>query len=207
MNIEDGEFLLRLGRAALTLWLEEDLTTEPPHDLPDSVKIRRGMWVSLYGYPHHIHRASMGVLHDPPEVVEAAMNASLLLAQPDSGITPQITIEELATSTLELSIASELTPLAPDDAAEMATRIVPGRHGVILEDEERRVILPPHVVVTAPRTMPGFLDNVCERCGLKPEFWRQPDTLIATFTIEVFAELWPMGQIVHRSALDDGEPG
>ena len=207
MKIEDGEFLLRLGRAALTLWLEEGLTTEPPDDLPEEVKIRRGMWMTLYGYPHHVHRASMGVLHDPPAIAEAAINASLLLARPETGITPQITFNELATSTLELSIASELTHLAPDDATDMANLIVPGRHGVILEDEERRVILPPHVVVTSPPTMPRFLDTVCERCGLDPEFWRHPDTVIATFTVEVFAELAPMGEIVRRDALDSGEPG
>jgi uncharacterized protein (TIGR00296 family) len=205
MMIDDGEFLLRLGRAALTLWLEDGLTTEPPDDLPDEVQIRRGMWMTLHGYPHHIHRASMGVLHDPPTIAEAAINASILLARPETGITPPITLDELTTSTLELSIASELTPLAPDDAADMATLIVPGRHGVILEDEQRRVILPPHVVVTTPPTMPRFLDNVCQRCGLDPAFWRHPDTVVATFTVDIFAELWPMGEVVRRDALDGDE--
>ncbi|HEX9592903.1 MAG TPA: AMMECR1 domain-containing protein [bacterium] len=205
MKIEDGEFLLRLGRAALTLWLEEGLTTAPPDDLPDEVQIRRGMWMSLYGYPHRMHRASVGVLHDPPAIVEAAINASILLARPETGGTPQITVADLAASTLELSITSKPTPLALDDATEMVTRIVPGRHGVIMEDEQRRVILPPHIVVTTPPTMPRFLDRICERCGLDPEFWRHPDTVVATFTIEVFAELWPVGEIVHRDVLEAGE--
>jgi AMMECR1 domain-containing protein len=205
MNIEDGEFLLRLGRAALTLWLEEGLTTEPPDYLPDQVQIHRGMWMSMYSHPHHIHRASMGVLHDPPAIVEATINASILLARPDHGVTPEITAEELAISTLELSVASELKPLAQDSATEMIRRIVPGRHGVIMEDDERRVILPPHVVVSPPPTIPRFLDSVCERCGLAPEFWRQPDTVLATFTMEAFVELSPMGEIVHRDALEAGE--
>jgi AMMECR1 domain-containing protein len=207
MKIEDGEFLLRLGRAALTLWLEEGLTTKPPDALPDEMQIRRGMWISLYSHPQRIHRASMGVLHDPPAIVEAAINASILLAQPENGVTPEISLEELSASTLEISVASELTPLAQDDARSMTTRIVPGRHGVILEDDERRVILPPHVVVAPPPTIPRFLDTMCQQCGLDPEFWRRPDTMVATFTMEVFAELWPMGEIVHRETLEAGTAG
>ena len=199
MKLDDGEYLLRLSRAALTLWLEDGLTTTPPDPPPEDLRIRRAMWVSLYTHPHHIHRASMGVLHGPPRIIEAAINAAILLARPEHGQTPPLSGSELCESTLELSIASELQPLEPDDLTALTTHIVPGRHGVVMEDDERRVILPPHAVVAPPPTMSRFLDEVCERCGLDPEFWRHPDTTLATFTTETFAERWPMGEIERRA--------
>jgi len=199
MKLDDGEYLLRLSRAALTLWLDEGLTATPPNPLPDELRIRRAMWVSLYTHPHHIHCASMGVLHDPPLITEAAINAAILLARPEHGQNPPLTGAELRESTLELSIASELQPLDPDDLTALPDQIVPGRHGVVMEDDERRVILPPHAVVAPPPTMCRFLDEVCERCGLRPEFWRHPDTTLATFTTETFAERWPMGEIERQT--------
>jgi AMMECR1 domain-containing protein len=199
MNLDDGEYLLRLSRAALTLWLEEGLTTTPPDPLPDELRVRRPMWVSLYTHPHHIHCASMGVLHDPPAITEAAINAAILLARPEHNRVSPLSSADLRESTLELSIASELRPLEAEDRVLLAEHIVPGRHGVVMEDDERRVILPPHAVVTPPPTMPRFLDEVCERCGLAPEFWRQPDTAVATFTTETFAERWPMGEIERQT--------
>ena len=199
MNVDDGAYLLRLSRAALTLWVEEGLTTKPPDPPPEELRLRRAMWVSLYTHPHHVHRASMGVLHDPPLLTEAAINAAILLARPEHGAALPLTPGNLREATLELSIASALNPLKLNDPSSVATQIVAGRHGVVMEDDERRVILPPQVVVTSLPTMARFLDDVCERCGLDPEFWHHPDTTLSTFTVETFAELWPMGEVDLRA--------
>ena len=199
MNLDDGAYLLRLSRAALSLWVEEGLTTRPPDPPPEELRVRRGMWVSLYTHPHHVHRASMGVLHDPPLLTEAAINAAILLARPEHGAAVPLTTDDLRQATLELSIASELNPVKRNDPASVATQIVAGRHGVVMEDDERRVILPPQVVVEPRPTMARFLDDVCARCGLDPEFWRQPETILSTFTVQTFAELWPTGEIDLRT--------
>jgi len=193
MENDDGAYLLRLARAALTLWVEEEMQCAPP-ETPDGMEIRRAMWVSLYTYPDHTHRGAMGILHEPPPVVEAAVNAAILLARHPQG--QPITVETLASHTLEISIASKPTPL-PAGSVEAA--VVPGRHGVVIEDDDRRLVLPPPALTTTATALPGILDQACERCGLGATFWRQPETDIATFTVDTFAEQWPVGEVDRRA--------
>ncbi|RMF88383.1 MAG: AMMECR1 domain-containing protein [Nitrospirae bacterium] len=194
MEIDDGAYLVRLARAALTLWVEEGLATRPPEP-PEGLTLRRALWVGLYAYPDRAHWGSMGVLNDPPTVVEATVNAALLLGrQPQQG--PPLTPEALAGHTLELSITSEPAPVAAE-AVEAA--VVPGRHGVVIEDAHRRLVLPPPALLSPSAPLPGFLDEVCERCGLPASFWRRPEAEVATFTVECFAEAWPVGPVVRRA--------
>jgi len=193
METDDGAYLLRLARAALTLWVEEGMQCAPPEP-PDGMEIRRAMWVSLYSYPDHTHRGAMGVLHEPPPVVEAAINAAILLARHPQG--QPITAETLVSHTLEVSIASKPTPLS---AGSVEAAVVPGRHGVVIEDDDRRLVLPPPALTASPTSLPGILDQACARCGLGATFWRQPETGIATFTVDTFAEQWPVGAVDRRA--------
>ncbi len=192
MEIDDGSYLLRLARAALTLWVEDAIECAPPEP-PDGMEIRRAMWVSLYTYPDHAHRGAMGVLYDPPTVVEAAVNAAILLGRHPQG--QPVTAETVANHTLEISIASKPNPLSTES---VEAAVVPGRHGVVIEDDDRRLVLPPPALTTAT-TLPSILDQACERCGLGAAFWRRPETEIATFTVDTFAEQWPVGAVDRRA--------
>ncbi len=193
MDTDDGAYLLRLARAALTLWLEEGVQCTPPVP-PEGMEIRRAMWVSLYTYPDHTHRGAMGVLHAPPTVVEAAVNAAILLGRHPQG--RPVTAETLGEHTLELSIASEPTPLS---AGSVEAAVVPGRHGVVIEDDDRRLVLPPPALASATAPLASILDQACERCGLGATFWRRSGTEIAAFTVDTFAEQWPVGPVERRA--------
>lgn len=193
MEIDDGSYLLRLARAALTLWVEDGIECTPP-DPPDGMEIRRAMWVSLYTYPEHAHRGAMGVLYDPPPVIEAAVNAAILLARHPQG--QPVTAETVANHTLEISIASKPSPLS---TGSVEAAVVPGLHGVVIEDADRRLVLPPPALTTTAAALPSILDQACERCGLGAAFWRRPGTEIATFTVDTFAEQWPVGEVDRRA--------
>jgi len=193
METDDGAYLLRLARAALTLWVEEGVQCTPPEP-PDGMAIRRVMWVSLYSYPDHVHAGSMGVLHEPPTVVEAAVNAAILLGRHPQG--EPITATNLANHTLEISVASEPTPVS---RGSVEAAVVPGLHGVVIEDGDRRLVLPPPALTTPAATLADLLDRACSRCGLGSVFWRRPETAVATFTVDIFAEQWPVGEVGRRA--------
>jgi len=188
MDTDDGAYLLRLARAALTLWVEEGVKCPPPAP-PEGMAVRRVLWVSLYSYPDHLHWGSMGVLHEPPMVVEAAVNAAILLARHPQG--EPLTAATVANYTLEISIASEPTPVT---RSCVEVGVVPGLHGVVIEDADRRLVLPPPAL-----TLSDLLDRACERCGLGAFFWRRPETEVATFTVDIFAEQWPVGAVGRRA--------
>jgi AmmeMemoRadiSam system protein A len=89
--------------------------------------------------------------------------------------------DELPTVHLEVSA---LTPLRRVSAAE----VVVGRHGILIERGRSRGLLLPQVAVEYGWDLETFLNHTCRKAGLEPGCWRHEDTIISTFSAEVFGE-------------------
>ena len=60
-----------------------------------------------------------------------------------------------------------------------------GRHGVYIHGGATYL---PQVAVEYGWDRATFLDHTCRKAGLEPGCWRHPDTIISTFSAEVFGE-------------------
>jgi len=66
--------------------------------------------------------------------------------------------------------------------------VIVGRDGILLERGLSRGLLLPQVAVEYDWDRETFLDHTCRKAGLEPGCWRHSDTVISTFSAQVFGE-------------------
>jgi AmmeMemoRadiSam system protein A len=145
---------------------------------PKLVEQKRAAFVTLTS--HGALRGCLGSL---------AADRPLALAIPELAISsatedprfPRVTRGEVDDLRIEISILSP-----PSDARPQDVRV--GTHGLIVERGRRRGLLLPQVASEHHLDREAFLDAVCQKAGLPPDAWRDPETRLQTFTAEVFGE-------------------
>jgi len=90
--------------------------------------------------------------------------------------------QELVELAIEISLLS-----VPERISDWET-IEIGVHGLIVRYGWRRGLLLPQVATQWGWDRERFLDEVCLKAGLAPGTWREPDSVVQSFTAEVFAE-------------------
>ena len=99
----------------------------------------------------------------------------------DDRFTP-VTPSEVAGVTIEISV------LSPRRRFEGADRIVIGRDGLYVRRFASSGLLLPQVAPEHSWSAEEFLAQTCRKAGLPIEAWKDPATLVETFTAEVFGE-------------------
>jgi len=89
---------------------------------------------------------------------------------------------ELDLMSIEISVLSELRPLAPQ-------ALEAGTHGVVVCRGERRGLLLPQVAAERGWSIERFLEETCRKADLVPNAWRDPEAEILGFTAEIFSEM------------------
>jgi len=169
--------LLRIAREAIEGQLADETSifgvSEP---LPDA----SGVFVTLKR--HGELRGCLGTLQLqadlPGEVARCAQDS----AARDPRFPP-VTIDELADTTLEISVLGPPEPIDPLDPAAFEI----GRHGLVVEDGGRRGLLLPQVATEWGWTRDEFLRRTCEKAGLPADAWRH-GAQVYRFAAEVFGE-------------------
>jgi AmmeMemoRadiSam system protein A len=94
---------------------------------------------------------------------------------------PPLEAEELPLTHIEISALTPLRRVGPEE-------VIVGRDGILLENGISRGLLLPQVAVEYGWDRETFLDHTCRKAGLQPGCWRHPDTVISTFSAQVFGE-------------------
>lgn len=89
--------------------------------------------------------------------------------------------EELPDIKIEISILSEPFPMKDYEDIEI------GKHGLILE-EPRRALLLPQVPIEHSMDREQFLSALCRKAGLYSNYWKETKLKISLFTATVFSE-------------------
>lgn len=84
------------------------------------------------------------------------------------------------------SAAVEISILGPVEVCPDPSRIVVGRHGLIMNRGGRSGLLLPQVPVQWGWNREQFLSQTCRKAGLPESAWRDPETRILWFEAEVF---------------------
>jgi uncharacterized protein (TIGR00296 family) len=94
-----------------------------------------------------------------------------------------ITIEELSDIDIEVSI------LGPVSQVDDPSGLQAGKHGVVVSQGGRSGCFLPHVAVENGWTIEQFLTECCrQKAGLAADAWRDRQTRIEAFEVEVLAE-------------------
>jgi AmmeMemoRadiSam system protein A len=108
---------------------------------------------------------------------------------------PPLEIAELREVRIELSILSFPQRAAPEE-------LQPGIHGLIVSQQTHRGVLLPQVAAEYRWSRERFLEETCQKAGLAPDAWQNPDTSIEIFTAEVFSDA--DAAAASESSDDDG---
>lgn len=93
----------------------------------------------------------------------------------------KLTREEFDKISIEISVLSAFEPIESYDEIEI------GKHGLLL-DEGGRAVLLPQVAPENNFTRDEFLSALCRKAGLYSEYWKERMLRIKVFTATVFSE-------------------
>jgi AmmeMemoRadiSam system protein A len=175
---EDRQALLKLARSALVEAVTHKQLLVLPSEGPPVYSQERGVFVTLRN--GRKLRGCIGVLESRESLGKSVVGCAASAASEDPRFSP-VTVNELESIRIELSVLSALVPIRPE-----AIRI--GVHGIAIVAEGRRGVLLPQVAVEHGLTSGQFLAETCKKAGLSSDAWRDPGAQIFGFTSEVFAE-------------------
>ncbi len=185
---EQGQALLRLARRTLAQRLERPMgkAGEQDETLLAAPRLQelRGVFVTLKLAGQL--RGCIGSLVGVEPVVVGVRRHAQDAAFHDSRFPP-LTAAELAQVQIEISVLSEPQPLAYNGAADLLTRLVPGRDGVIIRRGPFSATFLPQVWEQLPQPE-RFLDHLCLKAGLPMDSWQQGGLEVLTYQVQAFAE-------------------
>jgi AmmeMemoRadiSam system protein A len=135
----------------------------------------RGVFTTLYLDGHL--RGCVGYAAPVAPLYRAIAQTAQAAAFEDSRFNP-VTAEEAKRLQISLSVLSLLFPIDPE-------AIMPGFHGLVISEGNRRGLLLPQVPVEHGWDRETFLDQTCHKAGLPLDAWRKGATVEA-FTAEAF---------------------
>jgi hypothetical protein len=194
-GIKEGEYLVKLARQTIEGYLR-DKRMPKVKDVPEKLKEKAGVFVTLETYPAKNLRGCIGYPEPVLPLVEALCKAAVSAATQDPRFPPLLPTE-LGSIIIEVSVLTkpELIKASPK---EYPKEIVIGRHGLIAERGLNRGLLLPQVAVDEKWSKEEFLSHTCMKAGLLPDAWLQSGTKIYRFEGIVFTEVSPNGKIVER---------
>ena len=145
----------------------------PLPDLPPRLREPAGAFISL-----HVGTALRGCIGSvAPEgpLADLVTRMSAAAATGDPRFLP-VHPDELSQLEIEISILSPALPISPD-------QLEPVRHGASIRLGPHRGVLLPQVAARLGWDRPALLAALCEKAGLPPEAWRDPDAVVLAFTI------------------------
>lgn len=180
LNEHDKKWLLQLSRATLKGLF--DSTRKPslePSEIPSAVQEKRGAFVTLK--KNSTLRGCIGYVEGIMPLYKAVMENTENAALKDPRFQP-LQRDEIADIIIEISAMSPLQEISGIDDVKI------GEHGLLMEKGFFRGLLLPQVAVENNFSAGEFLEQTCLKAGLPPDSWKDNDTIIYTFSAEVFSE-------------------
>ena len=180
MSISDADKkqLLQLARTSIRAHLKGEAIPSLEGASPLLCE-RRGVFVSLHRQGRL--RGCIGFLEAVKPLGQAVVEMAAAAAFHDPRFLP-LREEELADLDVEISV------LTPMQRLERVENIEVGKHGLYLENGPHRGLLLPQVAVEYRWDRATFLEQTCQKAGLPPNAWKDPDTRIYVFYADIFSD-------------------
>jgi len=186
LNETEKKFLLSLARRAIKHYLDTGKKLDlKPSEVPSKRLTEDGAcFVSL-----HIGRELRGCIGSleahRPLVMDVIDNA-LGSAFGDPRFFP-LAAGELPKARISISVLTKPVPLPVKGPEDLLKKLVPNRHGLILEQGYARATFLPAVWEELPKKE-EFLGHLSMKAGLLPDGWKDPRTRFFVYEAEEFSE-------------------
>lgn len=160
----------------------------------DKFQEKRGVFVTIYSYPEHELRGCIGLPLAEYPLSEAAQKAAIEAAFHDNRFQP-LTEDELDKIIFEVSVLTSPEELngIPTERIE---KIESGKDGLILEYGLRKALLLPQVWKEMSDKK-EFLEALCWKSGLTPDYIFDKKTKLYKFNVKAFKEVEPKGKVIE----------
>jgi AmmeMemoRadiSam system protein A len=180
VSLDPGQrrVLLGLARDAIAARLEN---LPPPQPITEEGTLGepRGAFVTLT--IDGMLRGCIGHVEPVEPLWRSVRSNAVAAAFRDPRFNP-VAPDELDRIRIEISVMSPLTRL--DDPSSITV----GVHGLMIERGPARGLLLPQVAHDHHWDRQTFLEHTCRKAGLDLGCWKDPNSIIHTFTVDSFAE-------------------
>ncbi len=174
---QEGRELLRLARHALETHF--GVATEAPSTAVRSPNGVGGVFATLKRDGEL--RGCIGYVLPNIDLQKRTARAVVAAATDDPRFHG-VEADELSRIRISISVLAEPVPV--DEVGEIEI----GRHGLVIERDGARGLLLPQVATERNWDRERFLAETCIKAGLKPESWKDPETVILRFAAVHFDE-------------------
>jgi len=176
---EDARWiLLKAARESIRSVFGDSDIPEPDYEKYPLLKTHKGAFVTLT--INCELRGCIGYIIAQQPLFEVVCEAAKQAAFSDPRF-PSLKEKELDSIQIEVSVLSDFTPIKSYEEIEI------GKHGLLLEEGGRGLLLP-QVAVEHKMNREEFLSAVCRKAGLYSEYWKERQLNIKVFTAEIFSE-------------------
>jgi len=195
LNLERGKKLVKLARAAVeNCFKSKKLVIEKTGD--KILNEKRGVFVTIETYPAKKLRGCIGYPYAVLPLYEAVQRASRASAFEDARFNP-LKKEELDDIIFEVSVLTVPKPIQVKDPKEYTDKIEIGKDGLVLQNGPFSGLLLPQVATEFNWDVEEFLENLCYKAGLTPEWIYDKNTRIWKFQAQIFSEKDPRGEVTE----------
>jgi len=199
LSLEEGTFLVKLAREAVTEYLKSRKVISVPPDTNKKLLTKTGVFVTLNTVRsgRHTLRGCIGFPMPTHPLAQAVIESSIESATQDPRF-PKVTSKELKDIVMELSILTPPELVEVQNPSDYPKHIKVGRDGLIIERGFMRGLLLPQVPVEWGWDEEEFLCQCCVKAGLTPEMWCVKGTKVHKFQAIIFEETSPSGAVVRK---------
>ena len=201
---DEGEFLVKLARKAVSEYLTNFTKIETPSDTPTKLFEKRGVFVTIEkivrneeGLWRRELRGCIGFPEPIYPLVEATIEAAISAATEDPRFPPMLS-EELKNVVFEVSVLTKPELVIYQTPSELVEKVKVGRDGLIIEKGMFKGLLLPQVPIEYGWNTEEYLSQACLKAGLPPDAWKYSGIKVYVFQAQIFAEIFPEGEIIER---------
>lgn len=187
MNLTKSEQkqLLKLSRSALTHIFKTGEELEPKDsDFQKKLKEKRATFVTIT--KDGMLRGCIGKLLPQKELYKDAIENTYSAAFGDPRF-PQLTKDELANISIEISILDKPKRLEYKNSKDLITKLTKEKPGVIIQHGLYSATFLPQVWEDLKKPE-EFLSNLCQKAGLPSDMWQKEKIEIQTYKVAKFSE-------------------
>ncbi|MFC1722319.1 AmmeMemoRadiSam system protein B, partial [Patescibacteria group bacterium] len=174
------EISLKLARNAINKLILKDIINEEPVKTTNELKYPIGAFITLTKKGEL--RGCIGQFEPNQPLESVIKEVSVNSATKDPRFSP-VTKEELN------DIEIEISTMSPQKQISDWRNIELGKHGVKIVNGNNTGTLLPQVAKDGEYTLESFLDTICvQKAGLKKDCYKNPNTIIYTYEVEIFSE-------------------
>jgi len=178
LSNEEKEILLKAARESILEEFNECVVTKVDYKAYPKLKMELGAFVTLKIGEEL--RGCIGYIIAQKALFETIVEAAKHSAFGDPRF-PELSRDEVDKVTIEISVLSQFEPIKSYDEIEV------GKHGLLLEEGGRAVLLP-QVATEQNYNRAQFLTSLCHKAGLYGNYWKERMLNIKVFTALVFSE-------------------